>query len=139
MRRHVVLLGDSIPENAAYVPREDPLIDHLREEMPVTQVIPRFRDDYATMLDTVLRLGRNTVVCTIHDQCPFRVAEWRMLVPTALQVFNECILGLAEERSVQVIELRDICVDPEDYSALSPIEPSSLGMIKIAAAVILAL
>ena len=105
----------------------------------VAPVIPRFRTDYCAMLDEVLEHKRNTVACTIYDQCPFPNWEWREHVPIALGMFNDCIRLEAERRGVQVIELRDICTDPEDFSDLSPIEPSSIGGIKIVSAIIRAL
>ncbi len=196
MPRHVVLTGDSIFDNAAYVPGEDCLIDQLRAEMPhewyctllardgamiedvvlqleqlppdatdivisvggndalrhadlldqvrsrrgvrkvLAPVLPRFRSAYAVMLDEVLSYGAKTTVCTIYDQCPLDVAKWRELVPIALSDFNTCIEEEAARRHVSVIDLREICVEPEDYSAVSPIEPSSLGGLKIVYAII---
>ena len=88
------------------------------------------------LLDEVLRYERNLTVCTIYDQCPFLERRWRELVPVAVNSFNECIIMEAQKRDIGVIELRDICTEPEDYSALSPIEPSSLGGIKIVSAII---
>ena len=191
MGRHVVLLGDSVFDNAVYVPGEDPVVDQFLAEMPpnwqvtllakdgdvtsdvdlqlehlpadatdlvisvggndalqhaeliertssaadllelLQEVMPRFCNNYAAMLDNALQMDLNTVVCTIYDQCPFPKMEWREMVPIALSCFNDCIVREADSRHVRVIELREICTEPEDYSALSPIEPSYLGGIKI--------
>ena len=196
MKKHVILLGDSIFDNAKYVPGEDSVIDQLRTEMPsnwkatllatdgdvtadvllqlerlpydatdvvisvggndalqhagllaqagsaddlsdlLAEVMPRFRMDYSAVLDEALRYEAKVAVCTIFDQCPFPEPQWRELVPIALNSFNECIMVEAENRNIPVIDLREICTEPEDYSPLSPIEPSSLGGMKIVAAVI---
>ena len=102
----------------------------------ISEVVPRFRMDYATLLDKVQTYGRKVMVCTVYDQCPFAEPQWRELVPVALNSFNECIIAEADNRNIPVMDLRDICTEPEDYSALSPIEPSSLGGIKIIGAII---
>ncbi|MEZ6120511.1 MAG: GDSL-type esterase/lipase family protein [Pirellulaceae bacterium] len=196
MERHIVLLGDSVFDNAAYVPGEHSVIDHLRAISPrewsvtllavdgdvtddvvqqlellpadatdlvvsvggndalqhaglleqansvedlaelLAEVLPQFRERYATMLDAVEGTGRAVVVCTVYDQCPFPNSEWRELVPLALAGFNECILEEAEGRAMASIDLCEICTDPEDYSSLSPIEPSSIGGSKIAAVIL---
>jgi hypothetical protein len=50
-----------------------------------------------------------------------------------LTVFNDAILRVAFENALSVIDLRLICNTPSDYA--NPIEPSSLGGAKIAAAI----
>lgn len=196
MNKHVVLLGDSIFDNAVYVPGEASVIAQLRSEMPsnwqstllavdgdvtadvarqleqlpadatdlvisvggndalrhaalldgatsadelaplVAGVLPGFQREYSAMLDTVIQHGRNAMALTIYDQCPFPDPRWRLLVPIALSAFNDCIIGEARKRGIGVIELREICIEPGDYSALSPIEPSSAGGMKIVLAII---
>jgi hypothetical protein len=194
--KHIVLLGDSIFDNAVYVPGEPAIIDQLRVELPgdwqatllavdghVTQnvseqlqslpvdasdlvisvggndalghahlvndveseeqltrllkeVLPEFRRQYATMLDAVMELSLHTTVCTIYDQCPFPEAKWRQLVPVALDAFDDIIQEEAGRHDIPVIELREICSVSEDYSHLSPIEPSAIGGMKIVRAII---
>ena len=194
--KHVVLLGDSIFDNAVYVPGEPALIDQLRNELPddwkatlravdghitqdvfeqikslppdasdlfisvggndalshahlvndvesveelaqrLTEVIPDFRQQYAAMLDAVMERNLHTTVCTIYDQCPFPDAKWRQFVPAALDVFDDIIQEEAGRHDLPVIELREICIAPEDYSRLSPIEPSAIGGMKIVRAII---
>jgi hypothetical protein len=46
---------------------------------------------------------------------------------TALALFNEVILEEACKRKLAVIDLRTICNEKEDYSEVSPIEPSHQG------------
>lgn len=102
----------------------------------LADVLPKFQQEYTAMLKELQQLGRSTLICTIYDQCPFAEPRWRELVPTALGVFNDCIEQEADRLSIPIIELRDICTDPEDYSGLSPIEPSSAGGMKIVSAIL---
>jgi hypothetical protein len=188
---HAVLLGDSIFDNAPYVPGGPPVIEQLRKKLPAgwqatllavdghvtadleTQLrrLPgdathlvvsvggndalgqagvifsqaqatellhhlagiheRFRAIYRTMLGALVESGRPAMVCTIYDAIPD-------LEPTAkvgLSVFNDIILREAFAARVPVLDLRLVCTEADDYSALSPIEPSAPGGDKIAAAI----
>jgi len=90
-----------------------------------------FRKDYQNMLDTIQRRFANPVICTIYDCIPD-------LTPTekvALGIFNEVILHEASRRAIEVLDLRIICNEKQDYSPKSPIEPSRQGAAKIAAAI----
>lgn len=90
-----------------------------------------FRRDYRAMLDLVLSLEMPLVVSTIYDAVPGLPAGLR----SALSLFNDVILFEAIARRIPVLDLRLVCPEPEDYSALSPIEPSAQGSGKIAAAI----
>ena len=89
-----------------------------------------FRHQYRAMLQAVLALGRNTAVCTIYDAVP-SIGETEV---TALSLFNDVITAEASFSGVPVVDLRWVCTESSDYSPLSPIEPSSIGGAKIAAA-----
>ena len=189
---HVVLLGDSIFDNATYVPGERPVIDQLLQLLPQgwqatlvavdgdvtlglfdqTQRLPQnathlvissggndalnalerlnlpvdsmrsaltrladiqdaFESNYRAMLDHLLSLGRHTAVCTIYESIPGLDRNLR----TALSLFNDVILREAIRAQIPVIDLRQICTLPGDYSVISPIEPSSAGGMKIAKAI----
>ncbi len=192
MNRHVVLLGDSIFDNGAYVPGEPSVIEQLQAALPsgacatlvavdgdvtasVKDQIPRiprtathlcvsvggndalgfshvtrsgsmtaadvfsqladiqrgFRSDYRDMVQLMVGRGEATAVCTIYDAVPG-------LDPgsaAALSIFNDVIICEAASAGLPVIDLRRICTEHEDYSAVSPIEPSSAGGQKIAAAI----
>jgi lysophospholipase L1-like esterase len=189
---HIALLGDSIFDNAAYVPNGLPVIDHLRQIIPAewqstllaidgditsgvagqTTGLPStathlvisvggndalqqigmfsepastvgeallqlagvrddFRQDYRQMLWHVLGLNRPVAVCTIYNAVP----GLGNMEKTALALFNEIILQEAFMAKVPVIDLRLICNEDEDYSLLSPIEPSHAGGEKIARAI----
>jgi hypothetical protein len=185
---HVILLGDSIFDNARYVPGESPVIEQLRARLPrgwratllavdgsVAGDVPgqlsgvpadashlvvsaggnnalewsgilddeshsaaagfvnladaqnRFRDEYRAMLRAVLAVGLPTAPCTVYDAIPGLTPP----AVTALSVFNDVILREAFRAGLPVLDLRLICDDARDYSALSPIEPSSRGGLKI--------
>lgn len=185
---HVVLLGDSILDNAQYVPGEPPVIQQLKQQLPegwkasllavdgnvtsdVVQqlqqlptnashlvisvggndaltrsfilnqpvksvgeamayfatVIADFQASYRQMLKTALSYKKPTCVCTIYDAIP----NLSSIEKTALSLFNDVILREAIVAGIPVIDLRAICTEAEDYSQISPIEPSARGGQKI--------
>ena len=189
--RHIALLGDSIFDNAAYVPNEPAVIDHLRGMLPADVVatlaardgdsvadieeqllhLPEqtthialsiggndaldaqgvfslpaesvfsalsrlaemqaaFHRAYREMLWSVLVRQKPTVVCTIYDAVPGLSREQR----TALSLFNDVICREAMAAGVAVVDLRALLHEEDDYSVLSPIEPSAKGGEKIARA-----
>jgi hypothetical protein len=95
-------------------------------------LIAVFERSYGAMLDEVLRRGLPTAVCTIYDP-RFPDPTLQRLAVTALALFNDCITRSASTRGLPVIELRSVCDSDDDYA--NPIEPSSQGGAKIAAAI----
>jgi hypothetical protein len=189
---HVVLLGDSIFDNARYVPGRPPVIEQVRDRLPAgwqatllavdghvtsdvqwqlaglpadathlvvsvggndaleqsgilyepaesaAEVLERladvrgeFRSKYRRMLEAVLATDRPVVVCTVYDAIPGLGRG----DATALSLFNDVILREAFGAGVPVVDLRLVCDQADDYSALSPIEPSWIGGGKIARAI----
>jgi hypothetical protein len=185
---HVVLLGDSIFDNARYVPDRPAVIDQLRRGLPagwqatllavdgsITADVPRqiarlpadathlfvsvggndalgesgivnqparsvgaglemlhavgvsFREAYRTMLGATLAVGKPLAVCTVYDAIPGLGPAER----TALALFNDVILREAIAASVPIVDLRLVCDRADDFSPLSPIEPSHIGGSKI--------
>ena len=94
--------------------------------------VGRFESSYRAALAAVLRLRRNTTLCTVYNghldpqQAPS--------APTALALFNDVILRVAFEHHLAVIELRLVCTEPGDYH--NQIEPSASGGRKIAVAIV---
>lgn len=191
--RHIALLGDSIFDNAAYVPNEPAVINHLRAMLPVgcraslvandgdvvsdiAEQLLRLQDDtthlalsiggndalnaqdvlalpaesvfsglsrlaemqekfhlaYREMLWQVLELQKPTVVCTIYDAVPGLSREAR----SVLSLFNDVICREAMAAGLAIVDLRALLRDKEDYSEISPIEPSAKGGRKIAQALV---
>ncbi len=95
----------------------------------------RFNADYRNMLKQVVDIHKPLMLCTIYDSVPGLTPA----LQTALTLFNDVIVRAAIENALPVLDLRIICREAEDYSALSPIEPSSHGGAKIAKAIARAL
>jgi hypothetical protein len=189
---HVVLLGDSIFDNGAYVGGQPDVVAQLRDALPggwaatllavdgdvisgvrrqlagrpadATHLVVSvggndalgfahllnapvetvaeamatlgarqgpFVAAYAAMLDAVLEAGLPTAACTIYDTPPS--APDHAVLRSAIALFNDCITRAAFERGVDLIDLRLVCSEDDDYA--NPIEPSSAGGRKIAAAI----
>jgi hypothetical protein len=187
--KHLILLGDSIFDNAIYVPDGPAVIDHLQSILPaerratllahdgdvtadvegqllqlpadathlvisvggndalmalnvfsypaktvddalshLAEIRKDFYRGYRAMLWQALNHQLPLAVCTIYDAVPGLSAE--ML--TALAIFNDTITREAAGAGVPVIDLRHICTEADDYSEISPIEPSAQGGRKIA-------
>ncbi|ABM04201.1 GDSL-lilke lipase/acylhydrolase family protein [Psychromonas ingrahamii 37] len=97
----------------------------------IYQVRENFRQNYQEMLDSVLAKCSILTVCTIYDKIPnLSNAE-----QVAVGIFNEVILREAKVRELNVLDLRTLCDQVEDFSPVSPIEPSKQGAAKIASAI----
>ncbi len=190
---HIVLMGDSILDNGAYVAGGDPIIEQLRSRLPrgdraellavdgsVVETMPKqiakvpddsshlvisiggnnalehspllrdsqasapelmrqladvqqeFADKYRQMILAILNLRKRMIICTIYDSVPGLESE----AVTALSVFNDVIIRIAVELGLPVLDLRLVCNESADYSAVSPIEPSERGGSKIARAIL---
>jgi hypothetical protein len=189
---HVILLGDSIFDNAAYVRGGPDVVKQLQRKVPanwrasllavdgaVTRGVlsqlnrvpkdathlavsaggndalgasfllgqsvgtvaeavsmletaqSRFARDYEEMADAVLARGLPTAFCTIYDTPPSSPDQ--RIIRTALSVFNDIITRVAFSRGADVIDLRLLCNEDEDYA--NPIEPSVAGGEKISGAI----
>lgn len=193
---NVVLAGDSIFDNDAYVMGEPGVIEQLRRSMPkewsafkvavdgdcirdvgrqvtdlpthATHLIvsvggndligyahllgavrapaeiahvlagPKaaFAAQYSAMLDQLQALPVHLSVCTIYTAIPFSEPELRAYGGRAINVFNELIGEQASLRAIPVLRLDEICVEADDFAAVSPIEPSAKGGRKIVDAII---
>jgi len=88
-----------------------------------------FERNYRAAVEACMRPGLPLTVCTIYNGC-FPDPQYQRVITTALMIFNDVILRVAIEQAISVIDLRAICVNPEDYA--NPIEPSTIGGEKIA-------
>lgn len=96
----------------------------------------RFEKRYRHAVDHLTEQRLPSTVCTVYNG-NFPDPEFQRLASTALSVFNDAILRVAFERGIDVIDLRLVCNEPEDYA--NPIEPASHGGEKIARAIVGAL
>ena len=92
----------------------------------------RFEKRYRRAIEDLRAQRLPITVCTIYNG-NFPDPEFQVLASTALSVFNDAILRVAFEHSLDVIDLRLVCNEPQDYA--NPIEPSSHGGAKIADAI----
>ena len=89
-----------------------------------------FRGEYREMLAGVNAEDKHVALCTVYDAVP-SIDE---IEATGLSLFNDVIISEAIAAGLPLLDLRQVCTEIEDYSRLSPIEPSSEGGEKIAAA-----
>ena len=95
-----------------------------------------FEIAYGWMLDTVSERGLRVCACTIYTAIPFAEPEMSDYAPSAIGAFNAIILRLAEARGISVVRLDVTCSNKNDFSEMSPIEPSSIGGQKIVDAIL---
>jgi len=191
MTQNIALVGDSIFDNAGYVPGEPAVAEQLRcltpDDVDVTllavdgdfvsdvsrqiqrmspetthlfvsaggnnalsyaqemlhqfetaaemfrewaRIQKEFRSEYREMLSNVTALNRKAALCTIYDAVP-SIDE---IEATGLSLFNDVIVSETIAAGLPLVDLRQVCTEVDDYSRLSPIEPSCSGGAKIAAA-----
>ncbi len=90
-----------------------------------------FSASYRHVIDALIALGRPLTVCTIYNaDLP---APEKRRARVALTMFNDTIQRSALAVGARVLELRDVCTEPEDFA--QAIEPSGRGGAKIAGAI----
>jgi len=99
----------------------------------LADVAGEFEYHYREMLQSVLRLKKPTVVCTIYYP---RIPEpfIQKIAVAALTIFNDVIIRQAFQEGVPLIDLRLVCNEDSDYA--NEIEPSEKGGGKIAKAIV---
>jgi hypothetical protein len=97
----------------------------------LAEVQDAFEAAYTKMLEKVLAAGLPTALCTIYDTPSF--APDHGVIKAALSLFNDRITRAAFSRGLPLVDLRLICSDDADYA--NPIEPSTKGGAKMAAAI----
>ena len=90
-----------------------------------------FAASYRHVVEALIELGRPLTVCTIYNaDLP---APEKRRARVALTMFNDIIQRTAIAAGARVIELREVCTEPEDFA--QAIEPSGRGGAKIARAI----
>ena len=104
-----------------------------------------FKKAYSAMLDSVLMHKLPTAVCNIYYPRFFsssldRVVSYlpvmmdgeklQQMTMAAETIFNDIIMFEVFKRKLPLIDLRVLCNDDQDFA--NPIEPSSIGGMKIA-------
>ncbi len=107
-------------------------INHVNDLDTLLSVpLAEFASEYSRMLDGAKATGLRVFICTIYTAIPFADPIWRQFAPLAIGKFNEVIVKEATTRGIPVLQLQEVCTDPNDFSVLSPIEPSNQGGQKI--------
>ncbi len=106
--------------------RSDELLRHL------LRIADDFEAQYLTAARSVVAQADRTVLCTIYEVQlePGQLAE---LARVPLALLNDRIIRIAARLGVEVLELRSVCTEPEDF--VMQIEPSGPGAEKIARAI----
>ena len=104
-------------------------LGHL-EEIPLLdlsdfhRIKEGFRVRYTKVLDLILDHGQPLIVCTIYNP-KFPEEDLQVIAEAGLSFFNDVITEEALRRNLSVIDLREVCSDPEAFA--NPIEPSEVG------------
>jgi len=98
--------------------------------------LAEFAEAYGRLLETLAKLPVKTLVCTVYTAVPFAEPLFRRFAPVAISAFNEIICREAGQRGMDIVRLEAVCTEEGDFSAVSPIEPSSAGGRKIVAAIL---
>lgn len=91
-----------------------------------------FERDYLQLIKELQRFELPTAVCTIYDGVPG--LDDASLAGVA--IINDIITRTAANTGCDLIDLRVLCNEADDYSGVSPIEPSHKGGSKIAALIV---
>ena len=91
--------------------------------------VREFETHYRAAVAACVARGLPLVVCTIYHG-NFPDPDYRERAVVALTAFNDAIVRTAATHGLDVIDLRAVCDQPQDYA--NPIEPSSVGGAKIA-------
>lgn len=97
--------------------------------MELSQIRENFEKKYRTMLEEVMAKRIKIAVCTIYNP-NFENPQYQKMAVTALDIFNGCIIKVASEKGLPILDLRQVFTENKDYA--NPIEPSQLGGQKIA-------
>ena len=92
-----------------------------------------FRDSYKSLLRAIGDCNVPTTVCTIYDPNGLEPLQRQIPAQAALILFNNVIITEALDAGFDVLDIRRLFIDAEDYA--NPIEPSVAGGTKLARAI----
>jgi hypothetical protein len=99
----------------------------------LADAIEKFELVYRHCIARVLSVGKHLTICTIYN-ANFADTLQARCVRLAIALYNDVILRVAGEHSIETIDLRYVCTADKDYA--NDIEPSVLGGAKIASAIV---
>jgi len=104
-------------------------VNSIREALSaLSEQLFEFANEYEQLLNRLRAHQLPLIVCTVYDAVPGLGLAEKM----GLSLFNDVITRNVIGGGDSLIDLRAICTEAEDYSEVSPIEPSSDGGVKIA-------
>jgi hypothetical protein len=98
----------------------------------LADVVSDFEQRYRLAVAACFATSLPMAVCTIYNG--WFDGPFQRLATTMVALFNDVIIRVAAEHSLDVIDLRAVCKAAEDYA--NPIEPSSVGGAKIAQVIV---
>jgi hypothetical protein len=88
------------------------------------QIREAFRERYTGALNLIMDHDQPLIVCTIYNP-QFPETDVQKLAAAGLSFFNDVITEEALRLRLPIIDLREVCSEPEAFS--NPIEPSEVG------------
>lgn len=111
---------------------DKPVANILEAIGVMTGVSADFGRRYESLVQSLLTHGLPLTLCTIYTP-PLSDTNLRLAAKSALALYNDCILRVAIQNRLTLLDLRLVCAEAADFS--HEIEPSSTGGAKIAEAI----
>ena len=102
-----------------------------------TELIGEIQENYTKILEHLSQYDAKVLLCTVYEgdlESDVLLADYDKAGQAMLKMHNDTVYYLASKFDVDVLELRSIFTNKEDYA--NPIEPSHIGGEKLAKAII---
>ena len=102
-----------------------------------SELISEIQENYTKILEHLKQYDAKVLLCTVYEgdlESDLLLAEYDKAGQAMLKMHNDTVYYLASKFEVDVLELRNIFTNKEDYA--NPIEPSHIGGGKLAKAII---
>ena len=102
-----------------------------------SELIGEIQENYIKILERLLQYDAKVLLCTVYEgdlESDVLLAEYDKAGQAILKMHNDTVYYLASKFDVDVLELRNIFTNKEDYA--NPIEPSHIGGEKLAKSII---
>jgi lysophospholipase L1-like esterase len=102
-----------------------------------SELIGEIQENYTKILEHLSQYDAKVLLCTVYEgdlESDVLLAEYDKAGQAMLKMHNDTVYYLASKFDVDVLELRNIFTNKEDYA--NPIEPSHIGGEKLAKAII---
>jgi len=102
-----------------------------------SELISEIQENYTKILERLSQYDAKVLLCTVYEgdlETDVLLAEYDKAGQAILKMHNDTVYYIASKFDVDVLELRNIFTNKEDYA--NPIEPSHIGGGKLAKAII---